>query len=98
MSSQSKSHPGRVLAILAATIVALCAFAPVAGAQDQPTPKWELFGGYSFFQPGANVHGELPGALFPLSSRMEANPRGIGLSATYDFNRWFGLTLDTSTH
>jgi len=34
----------------------------------------------------------------PIGSRMEANPRGIGLSATYDFNRWFGLTLDTSTH
>jgi outer membrane protein OmpA-like peptidoglycan-associated protein/opacity protein-like surface antigen len=97
MSSQLKSHPGRVFAMLSAMIAVLFTFATLAAAQDQ-TPKWELYGGYSFFQPGADVHGQLPGALFPLSSRMEANPRGIGLSATYDFNRWFGLTLDTSTH
>ena len=98
MSSQSKSHPGRVLAILPAMIAVLCMFATRGTAQDQPAPKWELYGGYSFFQPGADVHGQQPGALFPISSRMEANPRGVGLSATYDFNRWFGLTLDTSTH
>jgi len=97
MSSQSKSHPGRVFAMLSAMIAVLCTFATPAAAQDQ-TPKWELYGGYSFFQPGADVHGQLPGALFPISSRMEANPRGIGLSATYDFNRWLGLTLDASTH
>jgi outer membrane protein OmpA-like peptidoglycan-associated protein/opacity protein-like surface antigen len=98
MSSQSKSHPGRVLAMLPAMIAILFTFATLAAAQDQPAPKWELYGGYSFLQPGADVHGQLPGALFPIRGRMEANPRGIGLSVTYDFNRWFGLTLDTSTH
>jgi outer membrane protein OmpA-like peptidoglycan-associated protein/opacity protein-like surface antigen len=98
MSSQSKSHPGRVLAMLPAMIAVLFTFATLAAAQDQPAPKWELYGGYSFFQPGADVHSQLPGGLFPISSRMEANPRGVGLSATYNFNRWFGLTLDTSTH
>ena len=97
MSSQSKSHPGRVLAMLPTMLAVLCMFATRAAAQDQ-TPKWELYGGYSSFQPGADVHGQQPGALFPISSRMEGNPRGMGLSATYDFNRWFGLTLDTSTH
>src|SRR6202163_452551 len=98
MSSQAKSHPGRVLAMLPAMIAVLCTFATLAAAQDGPTPKWELYGGYSFFHPGADVHGQLPGALLPLSSRLESNPRGAGASITYDFNRWFGLTLDTSTH
>jgi outer membrane protein OmpA-like peptidoglycan-associated protein len=79
-------------------IVALCTFATLAAAQEPPPPKWELFGGYSVFDPNADVHGQLPGALLPLSSRMEWNPRGVGLSATYDFNRWLGLTLDASTH
>jgi len=97
MSSQLKSHPGRVLAMLPAVIAVLCTFSTVAGAQDQPVPKVELFGGYSFFLPGADVHGQLPGALSPLSSRMESNPRGAGISFTIDFNRWLGLTLDTST-
>jgi outer membrane protein OmpA-like peptidoglycan-associated protein/opacity protein-like surface antigen len=84
--------------MLPAMIGVLFTFATLAAAQDQPAPKWELYGGYSLFQPGADVHTQLPGALFPISSRMEANPRGVGLSATYDFNRWFGLTLDASTH
>src|ERR1700738_5664691 len=65
MSSQAKSHPGRVLAMLPAMIAVLFTFATVAAAQDQPAPKWELFGGYSVFDPGADVHGVLPGGLFP---------------------------------
>ena len=98
MSSQSKSHPGRVLAMLPAMIVVLCAFATLAAAQDQPPPKWELYGGYSFFHPNATLHGQQPGALFPISRRLDSNPRGVGASATYNFNRWLGLTLDSSYH
>ena len=61
MSSHSKSHLGRVLAMLAAMIVVLCVFGAPAAAQDQPAPKWEIFGGYSFLYPNATVHGVLPG-------------------------------------
>ncbi|MCU1256164.1 MAG: hypothetical protein JWM83_2463 [Candidatus Angelobacter sp.] len=97
MSSRIKGHLGRVSVMLSATFALLCGFSTLAAAQDQP-PKWELYGGYSFLYPGADVHGVLPLGLVPLTSRMESNPRGAGLSATYNFNRWFGLTLDTSTH
>jgi outer membrane protein OmpA-like peptidoglycan-associated protein len=97
MSSQSKRHPVRLVSMLTAVLAALFLFATIAAAQDQPVPKVELFGGYTAWDPGADVHGQLPGALLPLSSRLEWNPRGIGASATYDFNRWFGLTLDAST-
>jgi len=55
MSFQSKSHPGRVLAMPTAMIAVLCAFATFVAAQDQPAPKWELYGGYSLFHPGADV-------------------------------------------
>ena len=68
----------------------------LAAAQDQPAPKWELFGGYSFFHPGADVHGLLPGGLLPVDSPLESNPRGAGASITYNFNRWIGLTGDAS--
>src|ERR1700732_3285454 len=97
MSYRLKGHLGRVSVLLSATIALLCGFSTLAAAQDQP-PKWELYGGYSFLYPGSDVHGLPPGGLGPLPSRMESNPRGAGLSATYNFNRWFGLTLDTSTH
>ena len=98
MSSHSHKPCGRVAVIRLAIVAILCSVGTFAAAQDQPAPKWELFGGYSFFHPGADVHGLLPGAVSPVSSRLEPNPRGAGVSLTYDFNRWFGLTLDTSTH
>jgi outer membrane protein OmpA-like peptidoglycan-associated protein len=81
-----------------AVFAILCAFATLAPAQDRPAPKWELYGGYSFFYPNADVHAMLPGGLLPVSSPLESNPRGVGASITYDFDRWFGLTLDASTH
>jgi outer membrane protein OmpA-like peptidoglycan-associated protein len=74
----------------------LCGVATLAAAQDQPTPKWELFGGYSFVYFGADVHGLLPGGIIPVNSLAESNPRGAGASLIYNFNRWFGLTGDVS--
>ncbi len=93
-----KSRLVRRSAMFAATIAVLCVFATLASGQEQPPAKWELFGGYSVFDPGSTIHGELPGALLPLSSRLEWNPRGAGASVTYNFDKWIGLTLDTSTH
>src|ERR1700674_1623143 len=97
MSSHSKRLSGRVLAVLG-FITSLSLLCTHASAQDQPAPKRELFGGYSFWYPRADVHGLLPGGLVPVSSRLESNPRGAGASLTYNFNRWVGLTLDSSTH
>jgi len=98
MSSHSQSHRGLVAVTLLAAFAVLCGAGTLAAAQDQPPPKWELFGGYSFFYPGADVNGVLPGGLIPVTSRLESNPRGIGASVTYNFNRWFGLTVDSSGH
>lgn len=63
---------------------------------DHPFPRWELFGGYSFLYPGANLHYINPGATLPVSIRQESNPRGVGASLTYNLNRWLGLTGDFS--
>ncbi|MGC1417591.1 MAG: OmpA family protein [Candidatus Acidiferrum sp.] len=98
MLSHSKGRLAHRLTILSAMIATLCAFATLAAAQDQPPPKLELFGGYSYIYPGATINGQLPGALLPLSSNLESNPRGIGASVTYDFNRWLGISFDTSDY
>ncbi len=97
MSSHSHSHRSPVGIVLLAAFAVLCSIATFAAGQEPPAPKWEFYGGYSFFHPGADVHGVLPLGLLPVTSRLEANPRGIGAGITYDFNRWFGLTLDSST-
>src|SRR5438270_8113264 len=96
MSSLSKNYSGRVAVVLA--VVALfCTTAIVAAAQDQ-TPKWELYGGYSLLYPNADVNGLLPGAILPLNSKLETNPKGAGGTITYNFTRWFGMSIDASTH
>jgi opacity protein-like surface antigen len=96
MSSHSHNPCGRVAVMLLAVVAVLCGVGTLAAAQDEPAPKWELFGGYSFVYSGADVHGLLPGGVSPVTSRLESNPRGAGASVTYDFNRWFGLTGDIS--
>ena len=98
MLSQSKGRLARVVTLLPAMLAVLCMFATIAAAQEGPAPKWEFYGGYSLFYPGGDIHGQQPGALLPISSRLETNPRGAGASLTYNFNNWFGLSLDTSTH
>ncbi len=96
MLSRSRRLFGRIALMRLAVLTVLCSIGTFAAAQDQPAPKWELFGGYSYLYPDAGVHGLLPGGLLPAGSRLESNPRGAGASITYDFNRWFGLTLDSS--
>jgi len=98
MSSHSHNACGRVAVMRLAVVAILCSVGTLAAAQDQPAPKWELFGGYSFVYPGADVHGVLPLGVLPVTSRLESNPRGAGASLTYNFNRWFGLTGDISGH
>jgi hypothetical protein len=96
MSSRFQLHSDLVSVVTLILIVVFCSLGTVAVAQDQAPPKWELYGGYSFFYPGADIHGLLPGGLLPVSSPLESNPRGLGASVTYDFNRWLGLTGDLS--
>jgi outer membrane protein OmpA-like peptidoglycan-associated protein len=96
MSSQFKFASCRVAAMRLAVIAALFGVGTLTAAQDQPAPKWELFGGYSFVYPGARLHGLLPEGLVPVNSLLESNPRGAGASITYNFNRWIGLTGDVS--
>ena len=96
MSSHSQNPYGRVAIMLLATIAVLCSVGTLAAAQDRPAPKWELYGGYSAFYPGCDLHGLLPGGVAPVTSCLTWDPRGVGASITYDFNRWFGLTVDSS--
>lgn len=96
MSTDSQNRSGRVALMRLALIAVLCSIGTLAVAQEPAAPKWEIFGGYSFFYPGADIHGVQPGGVLPVSSQLESNPRGAGASLSYNFNRWLGLTADVS--
>src|ERR1022692_1559169 len=96
MSSHSHNPCGRVAVMRLAVVAVLWSLGTLAAAQDGPAPKWELYGGYSAFYPGCTVYGLLPGGTAPVSSCLTWDPRGAGASITYDFNRWFGLTVDSN--
>ena len=59
-----------------------------AFAQDEAVPKVDIFGGYSWLNPGGRVGGvKLPGIT-----------KGFGIASTFNFNKYAGLTLDTDAH
>ena len=95
MSSHSHNSCSQVSVMLWAMIALLCSVGTLA-AQGSPAPKWELYGGYSAFNPGCDLNGLLPGGTEPVSSCVKWDPRGVGASVTYDFSRWFGLSVDSS--
>jgi outer membrane protein OmpA-like peptidoglycan-associated protein len=96
MSSHCQNSCGRIAIMLLAMIALLCSMDTLAAAQDQRAPKWELYGGYSAFYAGCDLNGLLPGGVTPVTSCLKWDPRGVGASVTYDFNRWLGLTVDSS--
>ena len=72
--------------LLPALIATLLTAVP-ATAQDQTTPPWEIFTGYSYAHPGGTV-------ILPLKNQ----PYGFGVGVTRNFNNWFGITLDIAGH
>src|SRR5437868_6349788 len=91
MSTHWISNPGRLAIKIMALVVVLGFLGDRARAQEQ-TPKFELFGGWSYIYPNSRLH-----AINPVvNANQESNPRGIGVAATYNFNRWLGLTADFS--
>src|SRR5438270_3885257 len=85
MSLRSRAF-SRALPILALFIIALTSSAVFA--QDQPTPKVDVFAGYSWYNPGLRVNG----------IQLGSDAKGFAIAPTYNFSRNFGFTLDGSGH
>src|SRR5689334_15530452 len=57
-------------------------------AQETPPPKVDIFGGYSWMEPGGRV-----GAL-----KLKSINAGWGLTPTFNFNKYFGFSVDVGGH
>jgi outer membrane protein OmpA-like peptidoglycan-associated protein/opacity protein-like surface antigen len=78
-----------MLLVMVVAAVAICTMA-TAQAQDNPQPKAEIFGGYSFLHPGVNVDGT--------ALNLENIPAGWGAAATFNVAPHFGFTADFGGH
>src|SRR6185312_7097581 len=59
-----------------------------AFAQDQPTPKVDIFGGYSWYNAGGTV-GTIP---------LKSDAKGFGVATTYNFSQYMGVVVDADVH
>ena len=67
-----------------------------AFAQDQPTPKVEVFTGYEWLHPGATVPQPGLPANAPIGIKVPDMAKGFGVGATYNFTPLLGLEGDIS--
>jgi hypothetical protein len=63
-------------------------------AQDQPVPKVDVFTGYQWLNPGGNVPSPFGTPSSPISQSLPDLGSGVVGDATYNFNRFLGLSLD----
>ena len=67
-------------------------------AQDETPPKVDLFVGYQWLNPGGTVPvGSNPPFQTPpppTALRLPSMPIGFGVTGTYNFDKWFGLSVD----
>ncbi len=76
---------GRFLSALGLLLLALTS---AVWAQEAPTPKVDLFAGYSWINPGLQLNG----------IKLNSDAKGFAIAPTYNFSKNFGLTLDGAAH
>jgi hypothetical protein len=89
-----KNSSGRVLLVGLLISLTLLVLSTAVFAQDEETPKYEIFTGYQWLHPGATIPtpGESPNAPVPFNLRDMGD--GAGGSFTYNFIKNLGLEGD----
>jgi OmpA family len=91
-ASSSKCASQRLIAGLAA-LIAVFVVSGSALAQDNSTPKWDVFAGYQYLNPGATVpEGSDPNN--PIPFKLPAMAKGAGTAFTYNFDPHWGAEGD----
>lgn len=88
MSLPAEGSIPRKAALVVFLALAVAALAPLARAQSEEYPKFELFAGYAWMDPGATVAGV----------KLDSMPKGFGLSPTFNLTEHWGIVVDGGGH
>src|SRR5437868_9834400 len=95
LCSLVRSRSASVAVVLGLTLILIPA---VMSAQDEAPPKVDLFVGYQWLNPGGTVPvGSNPPFQpppSPVATKLPSEPIGYGVTGTYNFSKWWGLSID----
>ena len=74
--------------LFVAMVLALGLASPMAWGQDEEVPKWDIFAGYSWMEPGGKIAG----------TSIDEMKWGWGSTLTYNVDKYWGLSLDAGGH
>lgn len=91
-----RSKASRNQAIYSALVltVFVLLLSAVTLAQDEPSPKIDIFTGYQWLHPGGSVPAPFLTPNGPASMQLHDMPAGFGVSAAYNFHPNFGFEAD----
>lgn len=84
---------GKLLFLVLLTLAAIFG-AQNLQAQDDATPKYDLFVGYQWLHPGATVQNPFSTVANPTALQVPDMAKGFGASFTYNFSRYVGFEGD----
>ena len=84
----------RVLCTGLLLTMAVVLTATTLAAQEEPTPRAEIFAGYQWLDPGGKIPAPFGDPNNPTALKLPSLPYGVGGSFTYNFHPAFGLEAD----
>ena len=90
----SVSRASRVASACAVVLLTLIVTAAPAAAQSDSTPKWDLFAGYQWLNPGGTVPLSTSDPSNPTPFKLPSEDKGGGAALTYNFDKYWGGELD----
>ncbi|GAC1431296.1 MAG: hypothetical protein NVS1B11_12380 [Terriglobales bacterium] len=94
MLLRRKASRGQVIYSALVLTVFVLLLSAVTLAQDEPSPKIDIFTGYQWLHPGGSVPAPFHDPNGPVSMPLHDMPAGFGVSAAYNFHPHLGLEGD----
>ncbi len=77
-----------------AALIAVVVLSISAVAQSDSTPKWDIFAGYQYLNPGATVPAANGDPNNPTPFKLPAEAKGFGTALTYNLDPHWGMEAD----